>query len=234
MLRVALTTSQDTPVTSYVTALEPHFIVERILPGDSRNATEFDGLVLAGGPDVNPALYGAEPNPQTESPDDERDLTEMRLIEEAIAADVPILAICRGMQMLNVALGGALIQHLPNCTVHKQKGITDAHAVGVHPASRLAKIVGTARVAVNSRHHQAVIASRLGRDLQIAAYRPEDQVIEALEMPDRQFVVAVQWHPEDRVNTHKIDRQLFAAFADAVNRSAAALQGDPATAAAEN
>jgi len=228
MNRVALALSGNHKKPSYVNALEPYFIVERILPGDPRGAAEFDGLVLAGGADVNPALYGETRHAETEDSDDERDATEKRLIEEALEADLPILAICRGMQMLNVALGGGLIQHLPTAAIHRQKGVADAHQVRIEPGSRLAVIVGREEISVNSRHHQAVAPERLGRGLKITARRPEDQVVEALEMPSRDFVIAVQWHPEDRVSTHESDRALFRAFADAVSRrSSAALPSAP-------
>lgn len=218
MPRVALTTSQNTPVASYNNALvQAHLDVERILPGDPRKATDFDGLVLAGGADVNPALYGDARHEKTEDPNDARDATEKRLIEEALEADLPVLAICRGIQMLNVVLGGGLIQHLPNADEHSRKGVPEVHQIRIDPASRLYRIIGASELSVNSRHHQAASAERVGRGLRITARRPDDQVIEAMEMPDRSFVVAVQWHPEDRAATYEADRRLFAAFAEAVS-----------------
>ena len=222
MNRVALALSRNHKGPSYVNALRTHFEVESLLPGDPPSAADFDGLVLAGGSDVNPALYGEARHAETEESDDERDAMEKRLIEAALEADLPILAICRGMQMLNVALGGGLIQHLPTVDVHRQKGVADAHQIRIEAGSRLAAIVGSDKLSVNSRHHQAVAPQRLGRGLSVVARRPEDQVIEAMEMPDRDFVVAVQWHPEDRVATHEADRALFAAFADAVSRRSSA------------
>jgi len=210
MRRVALTHGQKTPLTAYLNALERHFEVERVPPGDPRHATDFDGLVLAGGNDVNPALYGAAPDPQTKEPDDARDATELRLLNEALDAGMPVLAICRGLQLLNVARGGTLIQHLPTTATHQQKGVLDVHAISTTPGSLIRSIIGSPETRVNSRHHQAV--GRLGEGLIVTAVSPEDNVIEAIEFPDRPFVVAVQWHPEDRVDAFETDRRLFERF----------------------
>src|SRR5579884_2960592 len=131
MPRVALTTSTDTNAEPYEAALRPYFEVQRLVPGDRRSATEFDAVVLAGGHDINPALYGEVAEPQTETPDDGRDELERRIIAEGLAADVPVLAICRGMQMLNVACGGKLVQHLATTNVHRRRGAVHAHDVQV-------------------------------------------------------------------------------------------------------
>jgi|SRR5579884_3589975 len=217
MKRVALTTSNSTKADPYIAALEPHFVVERLLPGDARAATEFDGIVLAGGADVNPRMYGETAGPETEDADDARDAMERRLIAEALDADIPIFAICRGVQMLNVATGGKLVQHLPTADVHSCRGVVDAHEANVEANTRLAAITGVRRLVVNSRHHQAVSPDDLGAGLVVTATRPEDGVVEAVEMPGRAFVVGVQWHPEDSVAVRESDRRLFAAFAQAVN-----------------
>jgi putative glutamine amidotransferase len=173
------------------------------------------GLLLMGGTDVNPKLYGASPEPQVDEPDDERDAVEWRLINEALERDLPILAICRGMQMLNVHHGGSLRQHLgsPRHDTEFEDKSTIAHEVAVEPESHLAAITGSIRLRVNSRHHQAV--DRLGEGLRISARDPEDDTIEALEQPNRRFLVAVQWHPEDQVFTEPEQRKLFERFAKA-------------------
>ncbi len=173
------------------------------------------GLLLMGGTDVNPKLYGASPAPETDEPDDERDAVEWRLIDEALERDLPIFAICRGLQMLNVHHGGSLHQHLgsPKHDTDFEDKSTIAHEVIIEPESHLANIVGSTRVRVNSRHHQAV--DRIGEGLRVSARDSEDDTIEALEQPNRRFVVAVQWHPEDQVSKEPDQRKLFERFAKA-------------------
>ncbi len=169
-----------------------------------------DGLVLAGGTDVDPALYGQEPLTTTDEPDQERDKRELALVQEALDADAPILAICRGMQLLNVACGGTLHQHVKE---HRDPDKQNVHVV--RPTSgTVALLFGRDDYWVNSRHHQAV--ATIGRDLVVTATAP-DGTIEALEIPGRRFVVAVQWHPEDRIDGS--DRSLFVAFAEALSKS---------------
>ena len=170
-----------------------------------------DGLVLTGGTDVDPALYKAARAPETEESDRERDDYESLLLRTALSRDLPVLAICRGLQLFNVVCGGTLIQHLPNVTKHQRKsGGAPIH--NVVPEGRLAQIFGNGAVPVNSRHHQA--ADRVGDGLIVTARDPEDRVIEALDYPAARFAHAVQWHPEDMIDD---DRQLrlFAAFAAA-------------------
>jgi len=173
------------------------------------------GLLLMGGTDVNPKLYGASPAPETDEPDDERDAVEWRLIDEALERDLPIFAICRGLQMLNVHHGGSLHQHLgsPRHDTDFEDKSTIAHEVMIEPESHLANIVGSTRVRVNSRHHQAV--NRIGEGLRVSARDSEEDTIEALEQPNRRFVVAVQWHPEDQVSKEPDQRRLFERFAKA-------------------
>jgi putative glutamine amidotransferase len=182
---------------------------------ESPRINGFHGLLLMGGTDVNPKLYGETARPEVDRPDDERDEVEWRLLDEALWTDLPILAICRGMQLLNVHQGGTLIQHLElprHDTEFKDKG-TVAHEVIVEPQSRLAQIAGETRLAVNSRHHQAV--KSIGKGLQISARDLEDGTIEALEGSDRNFVIAVQWHPEDQVPWRPEQMNLFKRFAQA-------------------
>lgn len=168
-----------------------------------------DGLIIGGGTDLNPDLYGQDPHPENEDPDDERDAMELWLVNDALQRDVPLLCICRGMQLLNVALGGELHQHLDQAVRHRRRGVTDVHPVRVLQGTRLAEALGAAEFTVNSRHHQAL--SKLGSGLRIAV-RSDDGIIEGVELPDRRFAVGVQWHPEDRVPSHAPDTRLFEAF----------------------
>jgi putative glutamine amidotransferase len=166
------------------------------------------GLCLAGGADVDPALYGEERHPETQEPDPARDALECALLREALARDLPILAICRGLQLLNAALGGTLRQHVEGHNFRKQR---DAHSIAIAPGSRLALILGVGEYVVNSRHHQC--AAAVAQSLAVAARAP-DGVVEALEAPEKRFVLAVQWHPEARMDG--ADARLFEAFRDAV------------------
>jgi putative glutamine amidotransferase len=160
-----------------------------------------DGLLLTGGDDVDPALYGEARHPASDVSEPDRDAFEIDLVRRALAADLPVLAICRGLQVLNVALGGTLIQDIPSepapLLPHDAAGppTTLAHTVAVAPGSCLAALVGPDDTrAVNSRHHQAVRA--LGEGLVVTATSP-DGVVEAAELPSARFCVGVQWHPEN-------------------------------------
>ena len=165
------------------------------------------GLLLAGGTDVDPAIYGQELDPRGDAPDRERDGMEQRMLRDALARDVPVLAICRGMQLFNVThAGGTLAQHMEG---HKL-GRAETHHVEVFPRTRLARILGEGIHTVNSRHHQSV--ANPGQTLIVSAKSP-DGVIEALERPDLKFAIAVQWHPEDQFPQY---RRLFEAFRDAL------------------
>jgi putative glutamine amidotransferase len=175
------------------------------------------GVLLMGGTDVNPKRYGDVPHPATDEPDDERDEVELLIVDQAIGRDLPILAICRGLQLLNVYHGGTLIQHLSPAEPHDMK-VEDyaaaVHEVVIEAGTRLAQIAETRCWAVNSRHHQA--ADRIGAHLAVSARAASDGIVEALERPDKRFVLAVQWHPEDQVRRHEEQRKLFRAFAAAV------------------
>jgi putative glutamine amidotransferase len=170
-------------------------------PGDAPALLDrLDGLLLSGGVDVDPALFGEPPHPKLRRVDRKRDDLEIALVREALRRDLPILAICRGIQVLNVATGGTLIQDIPSAIVggerHDCPESRDrrVHRIETRPGTCLRNLLGEEGFSVNSFHHQAV--DRLGDSLVAAAECPDDGVVEGLEQPDRRFVVGVQWHPE--------------------------------------
>jgi len=156
-----------------------------------------DGIVFSGGADVDPVHYGADPHPETDTPQARRDAGEMALLRAALERDLPTLAICRGFQLLNVARGGDLIQHLPEQIgndVHKQvPGEFAVHPVEVKEGSVLEAIVGSTPGEVTSHHHQAL--GRVGDGLVESAWAA-DGTLEGVEDPSSRFLVGVQWHPE--------------------------------------
>jgi putative glutamine amidotransferase len=182
------------------------------------------GVLLTGGGDVDPARFGEQPHATTAEVSTARDMLEIDLTRWALAKRVPLLAVCRGLQVLNVALGGSLYQDIPSepgspldhsqtALQGKARGIT-THQVKVQEGSRLAGILGALEVDVNSFHHQAI--KRLGRGLAEVAWAP-DSIIEGVELTDAaQFVVGVQWHPEELVGS---DRAAFNLFAALVSRA---------------
>jgi putative glutamine amidotransferase len=159
-----------------------------------------DGLVLAGGADIDPAAYGAQPEPQTTGTVPERDAFEIALARAAIEADMPLLGICRGMQLINVALGGTLLQHLPERFGHEEHrraiGSFEGsdHDVELLEGTLAMRVVGEASHGTKSHHHQGV--DRLGEGLEVGARSLLDGLPEAIELPERSFVLGVQWHPE--------------------------------------
>lgn len=194
----------------------------------ARFLESLDGILLTGGGDIAPHRYGAPTiHPATYGISDVRDEFEIALVHAALNADVPLLAICRGMQVLNVALGGTLIQHIPDeidgALNHRQQelGIPSgepAHPVTIRPDSLLARIVGTTHLMVNSYHHQAV--AELASPLLPTATAP-DGVVEAAEIPGATFVLAVQWHPERLFQHYPAHHALFAALIEAAQSRAA-------------
>jgi len=198
-------------------------------PGKPEDAPDLldrvDGLLLTGGADVDPGLYGATPHPRLGPVFRERDDFELALVREALRRDLPLLAICRGHQVLNVATGGTLVQdipsELPGAGAHDPdvERWQTAHEVEILPGTRLREILGSERVAVNSFHHQAI--RELGRELVLSARSP-DGVMEAVEMPRgrKRFVVGVQWHPESFWDHEPGFRSLFQALVRAADGAA--------------
>jgi putative glutamine amidotransferase len=179
-----------------------------------------DGIFLTGGVDVDPSRYGESKHPKCGTTDPDRDAVEMLLLEHARATDKPLLAVCRGIQILNVACGGTLYQdvtdqvpaalkhdYFPTPTRPSRSYL--AHDITVATDSRLARILGESVVPVNSMHHQAI--KDLAPNLRPTAFAP-DGIIEAVESDSKQFVVAVQWHPEELTDTQPGMKRLFTEF----------------------
>jgi gamma-glutamyl-gamma-aminobutyrate hydrolase PuuD len=186
------------PGSDSIRHLEALRVVERV-----------DGIIVPGGPDLNPHLYGTKPedfHPLTQASDVLRDQWEILITRSALMLGVPFLGICRGMQVLNVVRGGTLHQHLEHAELHGNGGQPGygTHQVHVLGGTILAKITGPGRGDVPTRHHQGV--AKLGHGLEVSAFH-QDGTVEAAEMPGRHFVVGVQWHPE-----RDSDQKLFNAF----------------------
>jgi putative glutamine amidotransferase len=196
----------------------PEEIVE-VRPGDAPEG-DFDGLVLGGGSDVAPERYGQERRPDANLDVDElRDATEFPLLAIALREGVPVLGVCRGLQVMNVGLGGTLVQDLPSQTPsgvpHDDPGpdrTNRIHPVRVEPATRLGEFAGATEIGVNSRHHQAI--ERPAASLVVSGRAP-DGTIEAVESADGPWLVAVQWHPEN-LRDDPVSRRLFREFVEAV------------------
>jgi putative glutamine amidotransferase len=162
---------------------------------------QLDGLMIPGGGDIDPSLYGAERHPKTDNIIEARDYSELYLVRKAVADGMPVLGICRGIQVINVALGGTLIQDIPDATgaeghnesAQREDWLHMAHAMHLESDSQLAHMLGTTTIAVNSLHHQAL--DRIGTGLRVVA-QSDDGIVEAIESADHNFIVAVQCHPE--------------------------------------
>jgi putative glutamine amidotransferase len=170
-----------------------------------------DGLVLTGGPDIDPRLYGSRPHQETDSPREDRDAWEMALCQGALERDVPLLAICRGLQLLNVSLGGTLHQHLPEVVGHDghraAPGQMSPNRVVLEPSTAVASILGP-ETEGRCHHHQGV--DQLGERLR-AVGLADDGSVEAVEVLGARFAVGIQWHPEDNPG----DGRLFVALVEA-------------------
>jgi len=228
--RILVTASRGAAVAEYLDALRAAGVEPvRIVPGDAARAAldGVAGVVLTGGVDVDPATYGAPASPFVTETEPERDVFEIDVLREARERGLPMLCVCRGLQIANVAFGGTLIADVPHhlgdraATAHdvgapdQHDGwrIVPEHVVDAEPDSALARIAGTARFATNAAHHQAV--DRCAGDLRIVA-RTADGIVEALEARfDTPFWLAVQWHPESTSATDGVSRAIFTAFADA-------------------
>jgi putative glutamine amidotransferase len=224
-VRVALTLDRDSEAADtndYVRALAaaglPRPAIEIVTPQSAHSAAAgaFDALVLGGGGDVDPARYGRRARADARLEVDlERDSLDFALLGRALGAGTPVLGICRGLQVVNVALGGTLVQDLATerpSSVSHQEGGSDrtrrAHPVIVAPGSRLAEIAVRDQVSVNSRHHQAI--ERIAPGLAVSATAP-DGLVEGVELPDGAWLLGVQWHPEN-LEGDPVAERIFAAF----------------------
>jgi putative glutamine amidotransferase len=209
---------------TYLKAIEAAGGLPVVIPPLPDDAIEplldrLEGVCLSGGPDIDPALYEAEPHPELGPIEPDLDRLELAVAARADAREMPILAICRGTQALNIVRGGALYQHLPDLSTevaHRQTnpGTEPSHPVEVDPDSRLADALGGGTFEVddvNSFHHQAI--ARLGDGLRISARAP-DGTVEAIEDPSRRFLIGVQWHAETLIQ-REAEAELFRRFVEA-------------------
>jgi putative glutamine amidotransferase len=210
----------------YVWAVEQAGGIPIILPVttdtevSARYLGVIDGLMLSGGVDVCPERYGQEVHPQLGEVDADRDATELPLIQQALKEDMPLFGICRGIQTLNIAMGGTLYQDLPtqypSKIVHHQyqlglKRDAFCHEIDLPPGTRFRSIIGSDKISVNTLHHQAL--SDVAEGLEVTAYAP-DLVVEAVEAPAYRYVLAVQYHPEETAPHDEYSRRLFKAFVE--------------------
>jgi putative glutamine amidotransferase len=187
---------------TYSLAVQRAGAVALILPPDDTIAESpdelldmIDGLVLAGGSDIDPASYGEKPHPETRNARPERDRFELALGTRALERDMPVLGICRGMEMMNVIQGGTLDQHVPGLELHRHTpGVFTDHRVELAPGSLAERVVGGPYTEVKSAHHQGL--GELGEGV-VASGHADDGLVEAIELPDRAFAVGVLWHPEE-------------------------------------
>ena len=212
MALIGVTTSNGSTAKNYVASLESRGAQARVLTPERFTSIEevmdgVSGLLLTGGGDVDPALYG-ETLDGSMGIEPERDEMEMALFRYAIEEDMPTLGICRGMQLINVAMGGRLIQDLPGHTLPEFRSAV--HQVYVSPGSRLGAIIGAGAIyRTNSRHHQGLKEAQRAPSLMASAYHPEDGIVEALESPEHPWLVGVQCHPEREDEVPKSFGKLF-------------------------
>jgi putative glutamine amidotransferase len=197
---------------AYVTAVQRAGGTAILIPPDPAVAEEpdavldrIDALILSGGHDIDPATYAAEPHPATNGTVLERDQTEIGLARRAVQRDLPVLGVCRGMQLLNVAFGGTLHQHLPELYGHEEHRrvpgsfIGSDHDVTLEPGSRAAQAAGEDVHVTKSHHHQGVDA--IAEGFTVSGHSTIDELVEAIEYPACRFVLGVQWHPEADENS---------------------------------
>ena len=199
---------------SYIRAVQRAGGRAVLLPPDQEDAEAPDGvlelldaLVVTGGAgDLDPNLYGDERHPETGPVQEERDAYELTLVRGALQREMPILGICRGMQILNVAYGGTIEQHLPDVLGHEEHRHTPGtfadHEVRLVPDSLAARATGSERTPAKSHHHQGI--KQVGKGLQVTGWAVEDDAVEALEDPSSPFVLGVLWHPEEDENSQLI------------------------------
>jgi len=223
MITVAITAADPRNARRYIAVMESLGAQVRLLTPKKDAPTEalmdgVGGLLLSGGPDVDPIIYGATLDPQAglevcRSLDD----LELRLLRYALDRDMPVLAICRGMQLLNVAFGGQLIQDLPGHRAEPEDGqwVSKNHLIYLSPGAKAAAVIGMAGFfRVNSRHHQGLREAQKSPRLMATAYSVDDGLIEGLESPEHSWVIGLQCHPERQDEVPRIFANLFAAFYD--------------------
>ena len=220
---VAVTSSNEQNAREYIQALDSGAQTRLVLPQElclppDRLLEGVCGLLLTGGPDIEPRNYGEVPDPGDRL-EVSRDLDslEMGLLRYALERDMPVLAICRGMQLLNVAFGGRLIQDIQGHKAELKDGCWASvkHSIYLSPGSKLAAILGTGGFfRVNSRHHQGIREAQKAPRLLASSYSLEDAIIEGLESPEHSWVVGVQCHPELQDEVPKSFANLFAAFVE--------------------
>ncbi len=230
---IAVAASSEFRAQPYVASIERRGGEVRLLlpstwTGDPQALDGVDGLMLTGGSDVDPSLYGQETDPQAgvESRP-ERDRMELALLSEALTRDMPVLGICRGMQVLNVGFGGSLIQDLPNHRADSEDSST-SHRVFVSPGSKLGAIFGAGGFyKTNSLHHQGLREPQKAPALLASSYSMDDGVIEGLESPDHSWVIGVQCHPEREEEVAKGFLRLFDGLLDRASKYRSAGVGSP-------
>jgi putative glutamine amidotransferase len=206
---------------SYARAVQGAGGMVAMLPPDPSAAEDpnelldrLDALVLAGGADIDPAIHGGDPHAETGPTNPDRDRFEIALARRALERDLPLLGVCRGMQILNVATGGTLEQHLPERLGHQGHrlvpGSWGEHEVRLEPGSLAARAAGADRLTVKSHHHQGI--ADLGEGLEVSGWADDGATIEAVESSDRRFALGVLWHPEEGADDQVIWALLQAAL----------------------